>query len=61
MSNELEQLVSQKMAFDHKPTQPWHRHLITQAELKMLFDKARKYDDAMHRIARMVEERQSHE
>lgn len=51
---EIEQLVAQKMAFDHQPTQPWHQHLIAPSELRMLFDKARKYDAAMQRIKNLV-------
>lgn len=55
MSTELEQLSAQSMAFNHKPTQHWHRHLIGPMELQILMEKARKHDAAMHRLNRIME------
>lgn len=40
MSTDAEKLSAQKAAFDHKPTQPWHRHLVGPAELETLLQPA---------------------
>lgn len=37
MSLPYEKLRAQKMACDHKSTQPWHRHLVGPTELETLF------------------------
>lgn len=37
MSLQSEKIRAQQMAFDSKPPQPWHRHLVGPAELEMLF------------------------
>ena len=37
MSTQSENIRAQKMAFEHTPVQPWHRHLIGPAELEGLF------------------------
>lgn len=43
MSTQAEQIKAQKMAFNEKPTKPWHKHLICPAELKMIIEQAQKY------------------
>jgi hypothetical protein len=36
MSTPSEKIRAQKMAFEHKPVQPWHRHLVGPEALEML-------------------------
>jgi hypothetical protein len=41
MSTLAEKIRAQKMALEHQPVQPWHRHLVGPEELEMLLsDKA---------------------